>query len=278
MGEVGRLTAVTSIRRSFFRDVANRINLLQGVSVEELCQLTYGDHCYPLLCVICGDDQRRKKGVLVSAGIHGDEPAGVHAVLDFLEGGALDFMRDFFFVIFPCVNPGGYESDSLGTMSGVNLNRSFGIRSPPSEARVIEEWLKKFGAEYCMTFDLHEVVPDYSGEGFSSSDNPRAAYLYETVSDESPRLGRRMIAALPKGVEVCRWPIVYDDANDDGVIAYPDACRNAVYRQGTTFDAYLHGRYTRHSFTTETPTVWSLERRIEVQLSFLGSALRFSSR
>ena len=90
----------------------------------------------------------------------------------------------FRFVILPCVNPSGYEGNTLETMHGVNLNRSFGRDSPHQEIRAIESWLEGSGHRFRVTFDLHEAPPDYEGEGFGKSDNPDGTYLYETVTDE----------------------------------------------------------------------------------------------
>lgn len=128
-----------------------------------------------------------------------------------------------------------------------------------------------------MTFDLHEVRPDYVGEGFVQKDNPRAAYLYETVNDDSKRIGRLMIDTLPPGRQVCDWPTIYDDINNAGVISYPEGCRNKIYAEATSFDSFLSNRYTGHSFTLETPTRWSLRDRVDTHLTFLKTALRHAS-
>jgi hypothetical protein len=125
-----------------------------------------------------------------------------------------------------------------------------------------------------MTFDLHEVRPGYVGEGFGPKDNPRAAYLYETVTDDSERVGPLLINALPSSRPICDWPTVYDDINQAGVISYPEACRNKIYAEGTSFDSFLSGRYTGHSFTLETPVGWSVSDRIDTHLTFLTVALR----
>jgi len=117
--------------------------------------------------------------------------------------------------------------------------------------------------------DLHEVMPTYCGEGFVEADNPRACYLYECQHEARRRLGHEMIAALPAETEVCDWQEIYHDKGDGGVVFYPEACANKIYGQNTTFDAFLNGRYTNHSFTTETPTGWNLEKRVATQLTWL---------
>jgi Succinylglutamate desuccinylase / Aspartoacylase family len=212
--------------------------------------------------------------VLISGGVHGDEPAGVHAALAFLAEDAHEFDGALQFLVFPCVNPSGFDADTLETASGANLNRLFGTNSAQPEIRAIEDWLRMQAQHFVMTFDLHEVRPDYFGEGFVPRDNPRAAYLYETVIDDSERVGRLMIDALPSDRAVCDWPTIYHDINHAGVVSYPEACRNEVYAEGNSFDSFLSRRYTGHSFTLETPTGWSLGDRVDTQLTFLKVALR----
>ena len=149
--------------------------------------------------------------VLISGGVHGDEPAGVHAALAFLADGQREFNDVLQFVVFPCVNPSGFDAGTLETASGANLNRLFGIDSTQPEVRAIEDCLRIYARRFRMTFDLHEVSPDYVGEEFIEKDNPRAAYLYETASDESDRIGRLMIDALPSSRRICDWPTIYND-------------------------------------------------------------------
>ncbi len=261
------------ICRSFARDVQRRVESLENVSIAVLEELRYGSHEYPLYVVESAPAAGRSVGtVLLSAGVHGDEPAGVHALLDSLE--SADVLLDHFrLVVLPCVNPSGYESDTLETMSGANLNRLFGCDTSQPEVRAIEAWLTQRADRFRVTLDLHETSPYYHGEGFVAADNPHSCYLYETAADSSTRMGPEMIAALPDGVEVCDWPTIYKDVNDRGVISYPESCRNPIYARKTTLDAHLNGRYTDHSFTTETPTGWSIEKRIAVHLSFVRTAL-----
>jgi hypothetical protein len=258
----------------FAQEVESKLSQLKGYSVEQIAQVGYGNASWPLLCVRSTHWDTTLPTVLISGGVHGDEPAGVHAALAFLADGQREFNDAFQFVVFPCVNPSGFDAGTLETESGANLNRLFGTDSTQPEVRAIEDWLRVHARHFRMTFDLHEVRPDYVGEGFLEKDNPRAAYLYETVSDGSDRIGRLMIDALPASRAVCDWPTIYNDINQGGVVSYPEGCRNTIYAKGTSFDAFLSGRYTGHSFTPETPTDWSLSDRVDTHLTFLKIALR----
>ena len=264
---------MTEVTSRFAQVVEAKLGQLPRYRVEQIASVSYGDASWPILCVRSARWEANRPTVLISGGVHGDEPAGVHAALAFLADGQREFDDAFQFVVFPCVNPSGFDADTLETASGANLNRLFGVNSTQPEVRAIENWLSLRALRFRMTFDLHEVSPDYVGEGFVQKDNPRAAYLYETVTDGSERVGRLMIDALPSSRLVCDWPTIYDDINRAGVISYPEACRNKIYAEGTSFDAFLSKRYTGHSFTPETPTGWSLSDRVDTHLTFLKVAL-----
>ena len=128
----------THICRSFARDVQRRVESLENVSIVVLEELRYGNHEYPLYVVESVPAAGSSVGtILLSAGVHGDEPAGVHGVLDLLESATV--FSDLRLVVLPCVNPSGYESDRLETMSGANLNRLFGCDASQPEVRAIED-------------------------------------------------------------------------------------------------------------------------------------------
>ncbi len=263
-----------SIVRSFSRDVERPLEALDHLSLEVLSQLQHEEHRYPLLLARCEASVKGLPTILISGGVHGNEPAGVYAAIAFLRRVLPRYRDHFNFIVFPCVNPSGFEADTLETRSQANLNRSFGSQEAPAEVGTIQEWLTSEKPRLRMSFDLHETVFNYRGEGFDESHNPRACYLYETRPDQDGRIGRALIDSLDESIEVCQRPTIYEDVNDAGVIAYPGACRNPVYEEASTFDGYLfENGYTTHSFTTETPTGWKLEKRIQVQLKWLETAL-----
>ncbi|MDB6155886.1 MAG: hypothetical protein JWL90_4339 [Chthoniobacteraceae bacterium] len=79
----------------------------------------------------------------IFAGIHGDEPAGVLAVIDFLrfieENPILG--RAYHLYIYPLCNPTGYEDGTRESRSGKDLNREFWHGSSEPEVALIEQEL-----------------------------------------------------------------------------------------------------------------------------------------
>jgi len=270
------------IRRSYVRDVLQRLEFTRGVSVEEIGHVRYGPHRYPL--VLARYPRRwnaKNPTVLLSAGMHGGESAGMHALLDFLRNGVRPYGRRCNFAVFPCVNPSGFEADTRETMAGVDCNRAFGTCSRSEEVRAVEQWLdfsvpRLIPPQLLLAMDLHEDGPDAPCDASAGAESPLGCYLYETMCDRRRRIGRVLIDALPSEAEACTWSHIYGDINDRGVIAYPEGCRNPVYRQAASIDAFLvQERYADHVIVTETPTVWSMEKRIAVQRLWLRKALDF---
>lgn len=266
-----------AIIRSYAHEIIAKVNCLKApVQVDVLGEVKYFQHCYPFFRItVAASSQTNLKSILLSAGVHGDEPAGIYTILKFLEDHIEEFLDKYRFVIYPCVNPSAFEASTLETMNGANLNRLFTPETSQTEIHLIIEDLLKLNLDFQFAMDLHEAPPYYEGEGYLKKDNPHACWIYESRRDECERLGRGMIDTLPPDIEVCTWPFIYHDISDRGVINFlAETTGNPVYAEGTTFDAFVFERYTGHSFTTETPTGWSMEKRVRTQLHFLLTALR----
>jgi protein MpaA len=85
-----------------------------------------------------GEEAEIKIGIF--AGVHGDEPAGVLALCDFVR--ALEASpvrgRGYELHIYPLINPTGYEDGTRHSRSGKDLNREFWRGSLEPEVALIE--------------------------------------------------------------------------------------------------------------------------------------------
>ncbi len=97
------------------------------------------------------------------AGIHGDEPEGVKALIRFLT--LLDtqprLARGFILFVYPICNPTGYEDRTRHARSGKDLNREFWRGSREPEVAALEAEIKEFRLQGMIS--LHA---DDSSEGF----------------------------------------------------------------------------------------------------------------
>jgi protein MpaA len=103
--------------------------------------------------------------ISLSAGMHGDEPAGAWALYAIARDGLLD--PRFAYRIWPCCNPTGLDAGTRESVDGIDINRTFGRggRSPEAKAMLAANRDRRFA----LTVDLHE---DHEADGF---------YLYETA-------------------------------------------------------------------------------------------------
>ncbi len=105
-----------------------------------------------------------KMRVLVTGGVHGDEPCGPAATMLLLEQllNNPDIRRDTEFTIVPLVNPRGLVDGTRRTPDGVDLNRNFSHdETAPTEVHHISALLKQ--KDYTLALDLHSGRDDRNG-------------------------------------------------------------------------------------------------------------------
>lgn len=211
--------------------------------------------------------------VLLSAGIHGDEPAGVHALAEFLTQSVNAYAMKCNFVVLPCMNPVGFKRSTRENENGVDLNRNFLAEKPEEEVRAIKKCIAALRKKFLVAVDLHEDPTDSTEPGFNLKDNPRGMYLYE-VSDTKERLGKKILAELrAEGFSSAAKKTIYGEAAENGAI-WSSPSRTSPIWVGSFTDTYLP-RFTRHTFVIETPTCWPLKKRINAHkkaLSFILDA------
>jgi hypothetical protein len=211
-------------------------------------------HNYPIYQICLESTANVPKNVLITGGVHGDEPAGVEAVLQFLARDNTELLKRFAFVVMPCVNPYGYVHDTRENREGVDINRSFET-DEVSEVAIVK---KAFGqTQFSLAIDFHE---DYEATGF---------YLYEGKRDEQ-YIGPKIANAV-KTI----GPIDTEDSGEDA----PDIAQG-VYKVASEWGTqglapYLLHFHSEHVIITETPTVWPLEQRAALHLGVLDTALKY---
>lgn len=192
----------------------------------------------------------------VSAGIHGDEPAGPLALLRM-------FQRDLWpdnaaLWVCPCLNPTGCIRTTRENDAGVDLNRDY-LNPSTLEVKAHVEWLSRqpnFDAVIC----LHE---DWESSGF---------YCYELNPTSGDTLAEGIIEAVR---EVC--PIesaaMIDGrpASAPGII-YPSIDPSSRPQWPEAFWMWQRGR--GRSLTLESPSDFPLPVRWETLVTATVRALR----
>jgi hypothetical protein len=204
--------------------------------------------------------------VYIGGGIHGDEPGGVWAVLEFLKRyKSLPVLyQRFEFTVLPCTNPFGYEHGTRENAAGIDLNRQFKNPSPPSEVRYVKNAVGD--RPFLLAMEFHE---DVDTPGF---------YLYELTQDGHPSWGREMIARIGSNFPINRGEEIEGLPADEGLIhreLADDDFRTMLERRPDWPQAFYHfANGTRRCYTTETPVHLTPGERAEIHLTALDSALQ----
>ncbi len=194
-------------------------------------------------------------GLYISAGIHGDEPAGTEAFIGWAEEN-LELLRELPLLFLPCLNPWGLVNNSRLDAAGRDLNRTFHTDEFPQIAA-----LKAAIAPYrfAVALTLHE---DYDAHGF---------YLYEvkrklpTWGDDLLKLAAPLIAIERRvtidGRRVSRAGLLQRRFRTGEMPNVPEAI-------------YLHLHHAERTFTFETPSEFALEARVAVQKRLIAECVR----
>jgi protein MpaA len=192
--------------------------------------------------------------IYISAGIHGDEPAGPLAALRLLQENQWPEGTEIY--LFPCLNPIGFTLNRRENANGIDLNRDY--RNPNSaEVHAHVAWLErqpKFDFYLC----LHE---DWESHGF---------YLYEQNPDNKLSLAEKIIEAVKK---VC--PIDLSE-NIEGRLAKNGIVRPNILpheRPDWPEAFYLITQKARLGYTLEAPSDFPLQTRVNALIAGVNAAL-----
>ncbi len=146
-------------------------------------------HLYPTIPVHVFEGERSGPTVIVQAGIHGDEVAGVHALCEMLEAG---FQPDSGRVlVIPVMNPGAYRARQRTAPAGLDMNRCFPGRhdDPALENHLAKKFMDLVEAEQpALVMTLHESwkrfhpsVPVSFGQTVVYGVNPMPEIIQQVV-------------------------------------------------------------------------------------------------
>jgi len=177
--------------------------------------------------------------VCLVAGIHGDEPDGILAALEF----ARRFTQPMYsLTIYPCVNPTGYERMTRENVNGKDLNREFFRESREEEVAVMERELAS--QEFVGFIGGHS---DYESFGL---------YAYATGAVLSERLAKPALFQASGIIPINTDPIIDGHPATYGIIQekFPGSLGPLTKGAIEPFD-----------ITIETPNLFALKKRVEAQ-------------
>jgi murein peptide amidase A len=194
--------------------------------------------------------------IYISAGIHGDEPAGPLAVLKLLQENNWPENAEIF--LLPCLNPVGFTRNTRENAAGFDLNRDY--RHPKSaEVRAHIAWLER-QPDFDFYLCLHE---DWEAHGF---------YLYEQNPDAKPSLAEKIMAAVQKVCPIDLNEIIEGRSASGGIIR-PQI--NPRDRPDWPEALYLISRKSRQGYTLEAPSDFPLATRVNALAAAVNAAIQF---
>ena len=186
---------------------------------------------------------RTRRRLYLSAGIHGDEPAGPLAVLRLLRDDL--WPDDLALWVCACLNPAGFRLNRRENEAGVDLNRDYRhLRTLTARRHV--QWLESLPAFDCAVC-LHE---DWEAKGF---------YLYELNSGDQWSCSRQVVERVEMLCPIDLSPTIDGKAAQGGVIR-PPFDPNSRPEWPEAF--YLITHKTPLSYTLEAPSDFPLPTRV----------------
>jgi hypothetical protein len=142
----------------------------------------------------------------IFAGVHGDEPEGVHALVQFIKllETKPELATGYYLSFYPVCNPTGFEDDTRFTRAGKDLNREFWKNSAEPEVRLLQAEL--VSRSFQGIISLHT---DDTSEGF---------YGYAHGATLTKHLIEPALAAAEKFVPRNGLPVIDGFKARNGVI------------------------------------------------------------
>lgn len=194
--------------------------------------------------------------VYLSAGMHGDEPAGPLAVEKFFRESDSD---GFNWMICPLLNPTGIRAQTRDNQQGMDLNRDYLFRKS-LEVQRHALWLENQPVPD-LFLSLHE---DWETEGF---------YFYEiSLTEDMPQRASQILQAVSSHCAIEKNLIIDDHAvrelgwiHHEPQADFPDSWPEAIF---------LAKRGCPLSFTFETPSCAApLDQRMSAHSAAIQAAL-----
>jgi murein peptide amidase A len=243
-----------------YRELADRWRALRGSRGARVREVACVGAPRTLLCIEYGNVHR--PAISLSAGVHGDEPAGPLALLELVERDLLD--ATYSYRIWPCTNPTGFDAETRENADGVDVNRTFGRGGGSPEARAIVTVNRDL--KFVLSIDLHE---DRDATGF---------YCYEYGGAE---LGRHVVEALDAGARPIEsfetlslgGPLLDALVVKERGRVSADPFEEAHHLKGLSYSLLLARNAAQYVLTFETPGALPLQDRVEMHVDAVRAAI-----
>ncbi|MEW6617404.1 MAG: succinylglutamate desuccinylase/aspartoacylase family protein [Patescibacteria group bacterium] len=206
---------------------------------------------YPMFKIILGHG---KKVVCFSGGIHGEEPAGPWAILEFIKHYNPKKYKDIKIVLFPVTNPYGFDKGVRHNFLNLDLNNCFCRRILLGENKILHNTIKDENIFFFHA--LHE------NKGF------KKFYLYN-FEKKTEKIYRDIIVSAKKYFPIETEKYIYGVLLSGGLI---------TNHQDGSFEDRMFRDGVPYSMCTETPEAQLFSKRIELNVKIMNIVLDFTKK
>lgn len=192
--------------------------------------------------------------IYISAGIHGDEPAGTEALILWAERHSRE-LRQLPLVLFPCLNPWGLINNSRFDARHIDLNRVFHHDDEPT-VRQLKQRIA--GRRFSVALTLHE---DYDGQGL---------YIYE-IERRKPFWGEDLLGLAREILPTEGRTRIDGRKSQAGIVRRKISAKKFPQLPEAV---WLHLHHSERTFTIETPSEFALDQRVAAQIALIEECVR----
>jgi len=230
--------------------ITNAVAISEQLTLTTIGEVVYGEYRAPVWALSFTPLEEPKYEVLLTGGVHGNEPVSVEIMLQMVETLAENPQKyeNIYFDIVPIVNPWGWSHDIRFNRDGRDVNRDFASFTS-QEAMIIREFTA--GKEYDLIVDHHEYV---RGTGF---------FMYQ-LANPSQSVSRKVIKAVrDQGYPIEQDVRVIILKTEDGLIDAPMwTLRFVRLVNRLSMTNYFRLNNNDLVYLIETPTSLSWESRL----------------
>jgi murein peptide amidase A len=227
-------------------EILDNLKSLLGKTCKTHLKINYAERTLPVLSYII--NPQLKETIMVTAGCHGNEPAPVYAIYNFLKNQPK--IKNKRIVIVPCLVPLGFCLHIDTNINGVEINNDFVSNQPQKETKLLKQLVKKYKPVFVL--NLHED-PD-----------EKMFFLY-LEGEEYKQKAKKLISLVSKDIKFYKLKKIHDEMVINGIIEPKKPTKS--------FESYLT-KLNIPNFCVETPGLYLLKDRIKIHEKVLKFILK----